>query len=200
MVWGADAPPPTPRYVIGGKVRGPETEAAMSPFQDLAPADRKESARVQVLSPPRDRPGQAVEHGPPAESADTLAADPLFGKASVLQSPTVRDGVPGWMARFDLRQYGGQKYFVGYVPDYKGHVYFLPDRYLRRSANGDYLPTGVDEARMMSEGSNTIKTNDPDFRPWADKATDRVEDLGLSAAIVAVCIAAAWGIRHWRGR
>jgi len=177
------------RYVVGGhltEVAADRSEPAMI-GQNLPALERKENASVQVLKGHEDRAPQAVQQTP----ADVFSPDPLFGKSAVIQSPTMRDDLPPWTEKFDLRKAGDQLFLRGYYPNAKGFAYFVPDKWLRKTADGSYLPYGVDESAMAKEQANTIKTNDPNFRPWGDRTSDRWEDLGIAAVFVLICVGAA---------
>lgn len=166
------------------------------PAQDLPPSERKEAAKVEIIGP-APKAQVPPEAGPPV--ADLFTPDPLYGQSSVIHSPTMRDDFPAWTAKFDIRKAGDQLFLRGYYPNYKGYVYFVPDKWLRKNANGDFLPYGVDGAKLSQEQSNTIKTNDPNFRPWQDKAADKLEDLSIAGIVVliGVGIAAVLKRRGW---
>jgi len=186
-------PGPDPRpYVVGGHVRPsqPTPEANVPPPQDLPPSERQENAPVKLIGPP---PSPSKQQAIEAANADHAALTP-FGPAVPIDAPSLRHGQPAYLKNYDIVSLFGQKAFYAYVPDQKAHIYVVPERWVRRTSTGDMIPfTGVDEANLPK--GQQFTTSDPNFRPWAAKASDNIQDGILAIGIVAVCIAAALGLK-----
>jgi hypothetical protein len=185
LVVRAQPGPESRPFVVGGAVRhsNPTPEANVATRQDLPPSERQENAPVKLL-PPAPAKATMVE----SANADHAALTP-FGPAVPIDAPSLRAGQPAYLKNYDIVSLFGQKAFYAYVADQKAHVYVVPERWVRRNASGELLSFGIDEANLPK--GQQFTTSDPNFRPWQAKAADKVEDVGIGAVFIGLCILAA---------